>query len=86
MSIKKEPNPVAFSSILNKWRSQMIVIDTDQFRLPCVDANGLMMSSKGMFCENPYGFGIWFEFNFPLNDTWSELHNTYQYWFRFEVD
>jgi len=35
-----------------------------------------------MFRENPYGFGIWFEFNFPLNDTWSELHNTYQYWFR----
>jgi len=44
----------------------MIVIDTDQFRLPCVDANGLMMSSKGMFRENPYGFGIWFEFNFPF--------------------
>jgi hypothetical protein len=70
---RRQPNPVALSSILNKWRSQMIVIDTDQFRLPC--------------CENPYGFGIWFEFNFPLNDTWSELHNTNQYRFRrFEAD
>jgi hypothetical protein len=26
---RRQPNPVALSSILNKWRSQMIVIDTD---------------------------------------------------------
>ena len=86
MSITKEPNPVAFSSILNKWRSQRIVIETGQLRLPCVDANGFMMSSKVMFREYFYGFGIWLEFYFPLNDAWCELHSTYQYWFRLEVD
>jgi hypothetical protein len=51
---RRQPNPVAFSSILNKWRSQKIVIDTDQFRLPCVDANGLMMSSKVMFRKSSF--------------------------------
>ena len=68
MSITKEPNPVAFSNILNKWRSQRIVIETGQLRLPCVDPNGFMMSSKVMFREYFYGFGIWLEFYFPLND------------------
>ena len=65
----------------------MVIIDTDQFRLPCADANGLMMSSKGMFREYFYGFGTWLEFYFPLNDAWCELHYANQYWFRrFEVD
>src|ERR1700751_1847973 len=63
----------------------------------CLRRNEILSGSNGRsqsrrqpnpvaFSENFYGFGIWFEFNFPLNDAWCELHNTYQYWFRFEVD
>jgi hypothetical protein len=83
---RREPNPVAFSSILNKWRSQKVVIETDQFHLPCADVDGLMMmGGKVMFREDFYGFGIRFEFNFPWNDTLCELYYANRFR-RFEAD